>query len=116
MAKKGKAVKATVLKKPEVIESESFTLGDLARTMCEKWSDFSLNGTNDYLKDVFGLISDAIVSGKSVSIHGFGTFKLIERQARVGRNPRTGESIEIPERKALKFKPASKLRESIKGL
>ena len=51
----------------------------------------------------------ALEKGEEVSLVGFGTFMVAERAARKGRNPRTGEEIEIPAKKIVKFKPGSNL-------
>ena len=51
---------------------------------------------------------------ESLRIPGLGTFKVVVRKARKGRNPRTGEVIEIPARKVLAFKPASELVQEVK--
>lgn len=49
-------------------------------------------------------IREAIGSGESVTLRGFGNFKVTEREARTGRNPRTGEPIEIPAGQRVSFK------------
>ena len=67
----------------------------------------------DIFKDVFELIFKSLVSGKDVSIRGFGWFKTEERAARKGRNPRTGEDIYIPVRRVVKFVPGKALRELV---
>ena len=54
-------------------------------------------------------VTEALKSGEKVTLVGFGTFMVAERAARTGRNPQTGEKIEIPARKVVKFKPGSKL-------
>lgn len=58
-------------------------------------------------------IKQALASEESVSIKGLGTFKIVERAARNGRNPRTGEAMVIPAKKVVKFVPASDLYKSI---
>ena len=60
-----------------------------------------------------GAISDALAQNDSVQIAGFGTFKVNQRKARVGRNPQTGESIQIPAAKVPKFVAAKALKEAI---
>ena len=45
---------------------------------------------------VFGLIKEALAKGKEVKISGLGTFKIVRRKARTGRNPQTGDEIRIP--------------------
>jgi DNA-binding protein HU-beta len=56
-------------------------------------------------------VSEALTKGDSVSLVGFGTFKVGERAAREGRNPRTGEAIKIPAAKTAKFSPGKKLKD-----
>lgn len=54
-------------------------------------------------------ITNAVKSGDKVALVGFGTFAPADRPARQGKNPRTGEVIEIPAKKVVKFKPGSDL-------
>ena len=58
-------------------------------------------------------ITGALKSGDGVSLVGFGVFSVSERAARVGRNPRTGESIEIPPARAPKFKAGKGLKDAV---
>ena len=58
-------------------------------------------------------IQDALKDGDSVSLVGFGTFSANERPAREGRNPRTGETIQIAAKTVAKFKPGKKLSDSL---
>lgn len=70
----------------------------------------------DIFKDAFELIFENLLLGKEVSIHGFGVFKTEERAPRKGRNPRTGEVIEIPARRVVKFVPGKALRELVQDV
>lgn len=112
-------VKAKVAKVPKAPEkkprkvNESFTLKDLARAMTEDDENFSTSGTYAFLKEVFGVISQKLIGGADVSIHGFGIFRVTDRKARTGRNPQTGATIEIPDRKGVKFKASASLRDGI---
>ena len=58
-------------------------------------------------------VTDALANGEEVAILGFGSFKVAERSAREGRNPATGETIQIPATKVAKFVPGKKLKEAI---
>ena len=58
---------------------------------------------------VFDAITETLAAGEKVSIVGFGTFAPAERPARTGKNPRTGEVLEIPAKTIVKFKPGSDL-------
>ena len=62
---------------------------------------------------LFAIVADALKKGDAVSISGFGSFKVVERAARKGRNPRTGEEIDIPASRAVKFTPSKALKESV---
>jgi DNA-binding protein HU-beta len=64
--------------------------------------------TFDKIQDI---ILDALKNDETVKIAGFGTYKVAKRQARTGRNPRTGESIQIAASQKVKFLPAKALKE-----
>ena len=57
-------------------------------------------------------LSQPLKEGKKVSLVGFGTFYVSKREARKGRNPQTGETIKIPAKNVVKFKPSSKLTDT----
>ena len=61
-------------------------------------------------------VKNALKEGDRVSLVGFGTFYIKERDARNGRNPRTGDSIAIPRKRVATFKPGKALREAVKNL
>ena len=60
-----------------------------------------------------GAVETAMKGEDKVQLVGFGSFEVKERPARVGRNPRTGETIKIPARKVAKFKPGKALQDSV---
>lgn len=62
---------------------------------------------------VFDAIADALKGGDEVRLVGFGTFSVASRAASEGRNPRTGEKIQIAASKQAKFKPGKGLRDSL---
>ncbi len=59
-------------------------------------------------------VNDALVKGDKVSLIGFGTFAVKEKPARQGRNPATKQTITIPAKKVVKFKPGAELAEKVK--
>ncbi|MBW1859889.1 MAG: HU family DNA-binding protein [Deltaproteobacteria bacterium] len=63
---------------------------------------------------VFSSITGALKKGDAVSLIGFGTFKVADRKARKGRNPRTGEEIDIAARRVPKFVAGKALKEAVK--
>ena len=56
------------------------------------------------LEIVFSEITEALRKGENIEIRGFGIFKTTTRKARMGRNPKNSESVQIPEKKAIKWK------------
>lgn len=62
---------------------------------------------------VFSTITEALTKDDTVTIVGFGTFKAVNREARKGRNPQTGETITIGARKAPKFVPGKALKDAL---
>lgn len=62
---------------------------------------------------VFDSIEKSLKSGSEVRLVGFGTFSVADRKASTGRNPRTGESIQIPASKQPKFKAGKGLKEAV---
>ena len=66
------------------------------------------------LKAVTAGISDALAKGDRVTLVGFGTFNVSRRAARTGRNPRTGESLQIAAGKGIKFKAGKTLKQAVR--
>lgn len=58
-------------------------------------------------------VTTALIKGDKVQLTGFGTFEVAERKARVGRDPRTRESIQIPATKVPTFKPSQGLKDNV---
>ena len=58
-------------------------------------------------------VSEALANGENVTMVGFGTFKVTERKAKKGRNPATGEAIQIPAKKAPIFKAGKALKDAV---
>ena len=69
--------------------------------------------TGDILDATFGNIQKSIKNNKRFSYPGFGTFTVRNRKARTGRNPQTGDEIQIKASKTVGFKPAPKLKNSL---
>ena len=67
-------------------------------------------------KAVIEGMASVLKFGDSLNIKGFGTFKIVERSARKGRNPSTGKEIDIPASKTVKFTPAKGLKDELNGV
>ena len=58
-------------------------------------------------------VAEVLAEGDSVELHGFGKFEVVERNARKGRNPKTGEEIDIPAKNAVKFTAFASLKDAV---
>lgn len=85
---------------------------DLVKAMADQLGTTQKAAT-EQLDAVLDVITAALVAGEDVKIAGFGTFSVTERAAREGRNPATGETIQIAASKAPKFKAAKALKDLI---
>ena len=59
------------------------------------------------------VVEEALKKGEQVRFVGFGTFYVVKRKARKGRNPRTGEEIKIPAKKVIRFRPSKRLLDAV---
>lgn len=66
------------------------------------------------VKTLIEIMSAALAEGERIEIRGFGSFSLHHRPPRIGRNPKTGEPVALPEKYVPHFKPGKELRERVK--
>ena len=67
------------------------------------------------VNSVFNLISESLERGQRVELRGFGSFGLKERRSREGRNPKTGEQVQVAAKRVMFFKAGKELRERVDG-
>ena len=84
--------------------------GDLTKAVADH-AGVTQEQANKAVNAVFDTIADTVKDRKKVAIAGFGTFEAKTRNAREGRNPATGKSIQIPEKTSAAFKPATALKD-----
>lgn len=78
-------------------------------------SNISAEEAKTQIDNVFNALEAELTEGRQVGIRGFGTFHVTERLARKGRNPKTGEAIDIPARKYPRFRSSDVLKKNING-
>lgn len=71
------------------------------------------NEAQEMVEVVFDTIKQTLVAGESIKISGFGTFNVRKKNARIGRNPKTKEEVEITPRRVVTFKASDQLKELI---
>jgi len=90
----------------------ALTKADLVDSIHEKIG-FSKKEAADMVELIFDTIKNALTDGDKIKISGFGNFVVREKRARTGRNPQTGQAIEISARRVLTFKPSQVLRTDV---
>ena len=89
------------------------TKSELVQLLSERNPHLSMRDVEKIVDTVFDEITEALVRGDRVELRGFGAFSIKEREARTGRNPRTGESVEVEEKRLPFFKTGKALREAL---
>ena len=87
--------------------------GDLIEKVAKECG-LSKTASDQVLNSILNAITGAVTAGDKVALIGFGTFSVSARAAREGRNPQTGDTIQIPAKKIVKFKAGSKLSDAVK--
>lgn len=77
-------------------------------------AEVSIAEATKVVNAVLDVITETLKSGEEIVLTGFGSYKVVERPARTGRNPQTGESVQIAASKAPVFKAGKALKESVK--
>ena len=85
---------------------------DLIKDIAER-GEFTKADADAALKAVQGAIAAALTRGDKITLPGFGTCKVVETAARTGRNPQTGEPVEIPAKRKIKFNPTQALKDLV---
>ncbi len=95
-----------------VIDS-SITRSELVELLAEQFPQLLPRDVELAVKTLLDTMTQALAQGKRIELRGVGSFVLHHRPARVGRNPKSGEQVMIPEKKVPHFKPGKELRERV---
>ena len=91
------------------------TKSDLINRLAEKHPQLVLKDAEMAVKMVLDVMAAGLASGQRIEIRGFGSFSLNHRPARMGRNPKSGEKVMVPEKYVPHFKAGKELRERVDG-
>jgi integration host factor subunit beta len=86
---------------------------DLVEELAARFGQLTANDVELAVKAILDAMNNALVSGHRIEIRGFGSFSISHRAPRIGRNPRSGASVAIPEKRVPHFKPGKALREQV---
>jgi len=89
------------------------TRSDLVEELAARFSQLTQRDAEFAVKAILDAMNDALMRGHRIEIRGFGSFSVNYRPPRMGRNPRSGESVAIPEKRVPHFKPGKALRETV---
>lgn len=89
------------------------TRSDLVARLAERFGQLTQRDTEFAVKAILDAMSEALAKGHRIEIRGFGSFSVNRRPPRVGRNPRSGEQVVIPQKLVPHFKPGKALREAV---
>lgn len=89
------------------------TKSELVEIIAAKQTQLSVKDVELAVKTILDLMSDALADGQRIEIRGFGSFSLHHRAPRVGRNPKTGESVQLEAKSVPHFKPGKELRDQV---
>lgn len=94
--------------------SNTLTITDLTNTLATQ-ADITKKAAKEQIEAVVALVTAELAQGNTVRLNNLGTFSVVDRDARTGRNPKTGEALEIAASKAVKFKATTSLKASVNG-
>jgi integration host factor subunit beta len=86
---------------------------ELVQKLCHDFPDLTQREVESVVSAVFDSITDQLSQGGRVELRGFGAFSTRNRDARQGRNPRTGESVQVNAKRVPYFKPGKEMRERL---
>ncbi|MBF0247929.1 MAG: integration host factor subunit beta [Alphaproteobacteria bacterium] len=89
------------------------TKSELIQQLAEANPHLYLRDVERIVTTIFDEITDALANGDRVELRGFGAFSVKERDSRTGRNPRTGEAVDVPAKYIPYFKTGKQLREKL---
>jgi integration host factor subunit beta len=86
---------------------------DLINALATRAKHISLKDMEVIVNEIFSSMTDSLKSGERIEIRGFGSFEVRERRPRIGRNPKSGQKVQVGKRKVPFFKVGKELRERI---
>jgi len=89
------------------------TRSDLVEALAARFAQLGQRDAELAVKAILEAMVDALMQGQRIEIRGFGSFSVNHRPARMCRNPRSGESVAIPDKRVPHFKPGKALREQV---
>jgi integration host factor subunit beta len=93
--------------------SEYMNRSDLIQLLADRFSQLTQKDAEASVSTILDTMNRALARGHRIEIRGFGSFTVIQRAPRLGRNPRSGGAVDVPERRQAHFKVGKALREAV---
>lgn len=91
------------------------TRSDLIATLALRFHELTHDDADSAVKAILAALADALACGDRAEIRGFGSFEVTHRQAKMGRNPKSGKPVYVPAKRMPHFKPGKEMRERVGG-
>jgi len=91
------------------------TKSELVARLATRTPQLAARDTDDAVNTLLETMTRALASGHRIELRGFGSFSVTQRAPRTGRNPKTGESVQVPAKRVAHFKAGKELRERVDG-
>jgi len=89
------------------------TKSELIELISSKQTQFNQKDVEIAVNEIIETMINSLSNGERIEIRGFGSFSLHHRKSRIGRNPKTGEQVDLSEKRVPHFKPGKKLKNSV---
>lgn len=92
------------------------TKSELIARLADRYPQLVSKDADFAVKTILDAMADALANGQRIEIRGFGSFALNGRPPRIGRNPKSGDKVMVPEKRVPHFKPGKDLRERVDAM
>ncbi|MEC8276991.1 MAG: integration host factor subunit alpha [Myxococcota bacterium] len=98
------------------MNSDTLTRAKMVEIVHQQGLGYTKKELQDIVNSMFDIIAESVINGETVKLSGFGNFSMVDKTARVGRNPQTDEALIISRRRVITFKPSNMLRNAVSSI
>ena len=95
------------------MNSDTLTRAKMVEIVHQQGLGYTKKELQNIVNSMFDIIAETVINGETVQLSGFGNFSMVDKTARVGRNPQTDEALIISRRRVITFKPSNMLRNAV---
>ena len=98
------------------MNSDTLTRAKMVEIVHQQGLGYTKKELQNIVNSMFDIIAESVINGETVKLSGFGNFSMVDKTARVGRNPQTDEALIISRRRVITFKPSNMLRNAVSSI